>query len=62
MKDIGVVNAPSGAPTLQLTGGARAALDALAPAGPRIDIHLTMTDDHPWAQAFVILSARKMES
>jgi holo-[acyl-carrier protein] synthase len=61
MKDIGVVNAPSGAPTLELTGGARAALDALAPAGHAIDIHLTMTDDYPWAQAFVILSLRKME-
>ena len=61
MKDIGVVNAPSGAPTLQLTGGARARLDALAPEGHAIDIHLTMTDDHPWAQAFVILTARKME-
>jgi holo-[acyl-carrier protein] synthase len=62
MKDIGVVNAPSGAPTLTLTGGARARLDALAPAGHAIDIHLTMTDDYPWAQAFVILTARKMES
>ena len=62
MKDIGVVNAPSGAPTLHLTGGARARLDALAPAGHAIDIHLTMTDDHPWAQAFVILFARAMES
>ena len=61
MKDIGVVNAPSGAPTLQLTGGARARLDALAPEGHAIDVHLTMTDDHPWAQAFVILSARKLE-
>ena len=61
MKDIGVVNAPSGAPTLVLTGGARARLDALAPAGHAIDVHLTMTDDHPWAQAFVILAARKME-
>ncbi|MFL6733556.1 MAG: holo-ACP synthase [Sphingomicrobium sp.] len=61
MKDIGVVNAASGAPTLQLTGGAKVRLDALAPAGHAIDIHLTMTDDHPWAQAFVILSARKME-
>ena len=55
MKDIGVVNLPSGAPTLQLTGGAKARLDALAPEGHAIDIHLTMTDDHPWAQAFVIL-------
>ncbi len=61
MKDIGVVNAPSGAPTLQLTGGAKARLDALAPEGHAIDIHLTMTDDHPWAQAFVILQARKLE-
>jgi len=61
MKDIGVVNAPSGAPTLHLTGGAKARLDALAPDGHAIDIHLTMTDDYPWAQAFVILAARKME-
>jgi holo-[acyl-carrier protein] synthase len=62
MKDIGVVNAASGAPTLKLTGGAAQRLDALAPEGHAIDIHLTMTDDHPWAQAFVILYARKMES
>ena len=61
MKDIGVVNLPSGAPTLSLTAGAKARLDALAPEGHAIDIHLTMTDDHPWAQAFVILSARKLE-
>ena len=61
MKDIGVVNAPSGAPSLHLTGGARTRLDAIAPAGHAIDVHLTMTDDHPWAQAFVILTARKME-
>ena len=61
MKDIGVVNLASGMPTLRLTGGARARLDALAPEGHAIDIHLTMTDDHPWAQAFVILSARKLE-
>jgi len=61
MKDIGVVNLPSGAPTLKLSGGARARLDALAPEGHAIDIHLTMTDDYPWAQAFVILTARKLE-
>jgi holo-[acyl-carrier protein] synthase len=61
MKDIGVVNLASGQPTLKLTGGARARLDALAPEGHAIDIHLTMTDDHPWAQAFVILTARKLE-
>ena len=57
MKDIGVVNLPSGAPTLQLTGGALAKLDALTPPGHAMQVHLTMTDDHPWAQAFVILEA-----
>jgi len=62
MKDIGVVNLASGQPTLKLDGGAKARLDALAPAGHAIDIHLTMTDDYPWAQAFVILTARKLES
>jgi holo-[acyl-carrier protein] synthase len=55
MKDIGVINAPSGAPTLALTGGAKAALDALVPEGYEARIHLTLTDDHPWAQAFVII-------
>ena len=58
MKDIGVVNARSGAPTLALTGGAKKRLDALTPPGHRLEVHLTMTDDHPWAQAFVILYAR----
>lgn len=57
MRDIGVVNAPSGAPTLRLEGGARAALDALVPPGYEAHIHLTLTDDHPWAQAFVIVEA-----
>jgi len=57
MKDIGVVNAPSGAPTLALTGGARARLDAITPDGYEARIHLTLTDDHPWAQAFVIIEA-----
>lgn len=57
MKDIGVVNAPSGAPTLALTGGAKARLDSLIPAGHSARIHLTLTDDHPWAQAFVIIEA-----
>ena len=58
MKDIGVVNLPSGAPTLALTGGAKAKLDAITPPGHAVDIHVTLTDDHPWAQAFVILYAR----
>lgn len=57
MRDIGVVNAPSGAPTLALSGGAKTALDALIPPGHVAKIHLTLTDDHPWAQAFVIIEA-----
>jgi holo-[acyl-carrier protein] synthase len=57
MRDIGVVNAPSGAPTLALTGGALARLQSLTPAGMTTRIHLTLTDDHPWAQAFVIIEA-----
>jgi len=56
-KDIGVVNLPSGAPTLQLTGGAAKILAELVPSGHEVRIHLTLTDDHPWAQAFVILEA-----
>jgi holo-[acyl-carrier protein] synthase len=57
MRDIGVVNLPSGAPTLALAGGARARLDALTPEGHLAQIHLTMTDDYPFAQAFVIITA-----
>lgn len=57
MKDIGVVNAPSGAPTLKLSGGALDRLQSMVPAGHRPVIHLTLTDDHPWAQAFVIIEA-----
>jgi holo-[acyl-carrier protein] synthase len=56
-KDMGVVNAPSGRPTLSLTGGAAARLAAMIPAGSRGIIHLTLTDDHPYAQAFVIIEA-----
>lgn len=61
LKDIGVVNLPSGAPTLTLEGGAKARLDALTPPGHAVDIHVTLTDDHPWAQAFVILYARRLD-
>ena len=57
MKDIGVVNAPSGAPTLALTGGAAKRLEEITPKGHEARIHLTLTDDHPWAQAFVIIEA-----
>lgn len=60
MKDIGVVNAPSGAPTLALTGGAAARLAAITPPGHEAVVHLTLTDDHPWAQAFVVIEARPL--
>jgi holo-[acyl-carrier protein] synthase len=60
MKDIGVVNAPSGAPTLHLQNGAAARLAELTPDGHSITIHLTLTDDHPWAQAFVIIEAHRL--
>jgi holo-[acyl-carrier protein] synthase len=60
MKDLGVVNAPSGAPTLALTGGAAARLAAITPAGHEAVVHLTLTDDHPWAQAFVVIEARPL--
>ena len=60
MKDIGVVNAKSGAPTLALSGGAAARLAEITPAGYSAVIHLTLTDDHPWAQAFVVIEARKL--
>lgn len=60
MKDIGVVNMRSGAPTLALYGGARARLDELTPDGHEAVVHLTLTDDHPWAQAFIVIEARKL--
>lgn len=58
MKDIGVINAPSGAPTLALSGGAAMRLAEMLPEGHEPFIHLTLTDDHPWAQAFVVIEAR----
>ncbi|OYU14733.1 MAG: holo-ACP synthase [Alphaproteobacteria bacterium PA4] len=57
MKDMGVVNLPSGAPTLALTGGAAARLAEITPPGYEAIVHLTMTDDHPWAQAIVLITA-----
>lgn len=57
MKDIGVVNSASGAPTIMLGGGALAKLKALTPEGLRPVIHLTLTDEPPLAQAQVIIEA-----
>jgi holo-[acyl-carrier protein] synthase len=56
-RDMGVVNLPSGKPTMALTGGAARRLDALMPNGHMPSIHLTITDDYPLAQAFVIIEA-----
>ena len=56
-RDMGVVNLPSGAPTLALTGGAAARLAAITPPGHRAEIALTITDDFPLAQAIVLISA-----
>jgi holo-[acyl-carrier protein] synthase len=56
-RDMGVVNLPGGKPTMALTGGARRILDALTPPGREIEVHITITDDYPLAQAFVILYA-----
>ena len=56
-RDLGVVNLPSGKPTLVLTGNAAARLAAITPPGMRAQIDLSLTDDHPQAQAIVIISA-----
>ena len=56
-RDMGVVNLPSGRPTMQLTGGALARLRAMTPAGCEARIDLTITDEGPMAQAFVVISA-----
>ena len=56
-KDMGVVNLPGGKPTMQLTGGAATRLAEILPDGHRGVIHLTITDDFPLAQAFVIIEA-----
>ncbi len=57
-RDMGVVNLPTGQPTMRLTGGAAARLAAITPAGMEAFIHLTITDEPPLAQAFVIIEAR----
>ena len=59
-RDMGVVNLPSGRPTLELTGGALQALAELTPEGHEVRIDLTITDDFPMAQAIVIISAYRV--
>ena len=61
-RDMGVVNLPSGQPTLCLTGGAATRLAALTPPGHRVFIHVTLTDEYPLAQAQVIIEAIAMDA
>ncbi len=57
MKDLGVVNEPSGKPTMALTGGAAVCLMRLTPKGMTSKVHLTITDEYPYAQAIVMIEA-----
>lgn len=57
MRDLGVVNLRSGQPTVALSGGAAARLRAMTPQGFAARVDLTLTDDHPWAQAIVLITA-----
>ena len=56
-RDLGVVNLPSGKPTLALTGGALKRLQEMLPTGMKAQIDLTITDDHPLAQAIVLITS-----
>ncbi|UXU75472.1 MULTISPECIES: holo-ACP synthase [unclassified Paracoccus (in: a-proteobacteria)] len=56
-KDMAVRNLPSGQPTMELTGWAAERLAAMTPAGHVARVHVTLTDDHPWAQALVVIEA-----
>ena len=56
-RDMAVTNLPSGQPVMHLTGWAAQRLAAMTPPGHRSVVHVTLTDDHPWAQAFVIIEA-----
>lgn len=59
-KDMAVANLPTGQPVMHLTGWAAERLQDMTPEGHEAIIHVTLTDDHPWAQAFVVIEARKL--
>jgi len=61
-RDMEVVNLPGGRPTLRLTGGALAQLQAMTPPGHEAVVHVSLTDDPPMAQAFVVIEARPLTS
>jgi holo-[acyl-carrier protein] synthase len=60
-KDMSVRNLHTGQPIMEVTGWAKARLDELTPEGHEAIIHVTLTDDHPWAQAMVLIEARRKE-
>ena len=59
-KDMAVSNLKSGQPVMTVTGWAKTRLDDMTPDGHEAVIHVTLTDDHPWAQAFVVIEARPL--
>ena len=61
-KDMRVRNLHTGQPMMEVTGWAKTRLEAMTPAGHEAIIHVTLTDDHPWAQAFVVIEARPVEA
>lgn len=58
-QEIGVINLPSGQPTIALEGGAKARLNSLTPPGYEVVIHVTLTDEYPMAQAIVMIEAKE---
>ena len=61
-RDMGVTNLWTGQPVMHLTGWAADRLAAMTPPGHRAVVHVTLTDDHPWAQAFVVIEALPLDS
>lgn len=59
-KDMAVSNLPTGQPVMEVTGWAKTRLEEMTPPGHEAIIHVTLTDDHPWAQAFVVIEARPL--
>jgi holo-[acyl-carrier protein] synthase len=59
-KDMAVSNMRTGQPVMEVTGWAKERLNSMTPDGHEAIIHVTLTDDHPWAQAFVVIEARKL--
>ncbi|WP_179380056.1 holo-ACP synthase [Jannaschia marina] len=59
-KDMAVTNLPTGQPVMAVTGWAAERLERMTPEGHAATIHVSLTDDHPWAQAFVVIEARPL--